>query len=334
MRPGKPAKKYSQAARLHDVIRLIEARHGISMEELVEETGVTSRTIHRDLNAIHQAGYPLISDKLGKERRYRFLTRFRDVPPISFTLHELATLYFLRGHAEIFNGTFFEDEVRAIFRKVRSVLPPRFAAHMERISGVALPLLQGRHDYRAFSDPLQRVRNALVHQNRLTLSYLPSGKRRKTRYLVDPYTLVSYKGGLYLIGYAHKRQAVRTFAIERIREVVVEKERFELPVDYNPSERLRDAFGIVAEEPMEVRIRFSPVVAHAVCGRIWHPTQSIDELADGSVELTFAAGGRLEIVSWILSYGVHAEVLSPAELRGELREAVRQLGNLYEREMS
>ncbi len=331
---GKPAKKYSQAARLHDVIRLIEARHGISIEELVEETGVTSRTIHRDLNAIHQAGYPLVSDKLGKERSYRFLTRFRDVPPINFTLQELSTLYFLRGQAEIFNGTPFEDEVGAIFRKVRSVLPPRYAAHMERIAGVALPLIQGRHDYRTFAEPLLRVRNALVHQHRLTLSYLPSGKKRAASYLVDPYTLVFYKGGLYLIGYAHKRQALRTFAIERIRGVVEEKDRFELPADYRPSERLRDAFGIVAEEPMEVKVRFSPLVAHAVSGRLWHPTQKLDEMADGSVELAFSAGGRLEIVSWILSYGGYAEVLSPAELRAQVKEAVRRMGNLYGTEVS
>ena len=60
---GKPAKKYSQAARLHDLIRLIEARHGLTIEEMVEETGVTRRTIHRDLNAIAEAGYPLVGDR-------------------------------------------------------------------------------------------------------------------------------------------------------------------------------------------------------------------------------------------------------------------------------
>ena len=35
-RPGKPAKRYSQAARLHDVIRLLEARHGVTVDELAQ----------------------------------------------------------------------------------------------------------------------------------------------------------------------------------------------------------------------------------------------------------------------------------------------------------
>src|SRR5512138_3864394 len=74
MQRGKPAKKYSQAARVHDIVRLIEARHGITIEELAEETGVDRRTIHRDLNAIHDAGYPLVSDWLDGRKAYRFIT--------------------------------------------------------------------------------------------------------------------------------------------------------------------------------------------------------------------------------------------------------------------
>jgi proteasome accessory factor B len=53
---GKPAKKYSQAGRVHDVIRIIEARHGVTVEELAEEAGVNGRTVFRDLHVIQEAG--------------------------------------------------------------------------------------------------------------------------------------------------------------------------------------------------------------------------------------------------------------------------------------
>ena len=84
MQKGRPARKYSQAGRVHDIIRLIEARHGISVVELIEETGVARRTIQRDLNAIHEAGYPLTSEWQDGVKLYRFLTRFKDVPPIAY----------------------------------------------------------------------------------------------------------------------------------------------------------------------------------------------------------------------------------------------------------
>jgi predicted DNA-binding transcriptional regulator YafY len=93
-KPGKPAKKYSQAARLHDVIRILEARYGATVDELAEECGVTRRTVYRDLDAIRDAGYPLISEPEADGRvLYSFMTGFKKLPPITFSLEELMTLY-------------------------------------------------------------------------------------------------------------------------------------------------------------------------------------------------------------------------------------------------
>jgi len=328
-RPGKPAKKYSQAARLHDVIRLIESRHGISIEELAEESGVNRRTIHRDLNAIADAGYPLTAEWSGDRKLYRFITGFRDVPPVSFSLQELLTLYFLRSSLEILKGTPFHDDLTAIFRKVNSVLPPRYAAHLERISRITVPLLQGQRDYSRASRILTELRRALLYQNRVTLSYRIPSRKGVEEYNVDPYTLVFYKGGLYLLGFAHNRRSVRTFAVERIESLTTERERFEIMDGYRPEEQFRGAFGIVSEEPFPVRVRFSREIAHSIAERTWHPSQRIDALPDGGVELSFTAGGRLEILSWILSYGSMAELLEPAELRAELARTTAAMAAAY-----
>jgi predicted DNA-binding transcriptional regulator YafY len=329
MQKGKPAKKYSQAGRVHDIIRLIESRHGMTIDELAEETGVNRRTIHRDLNAIHEAGYPLVGEQESGHKRYRFLTRFKDVPPINFTLQELMTLSFLRSQLDFLEGTPFHDDMEEIFRKVNSVLPPRYAAHMERIAGVTLPLLQGRRDYSRAFEPLRELRDALVFQRRVSLEYRGTGKKQSTSYLVDPYTLLFHKGGLYLLGYAHNRQALRTFAVERITRVIREKERFELPDDFRPEEKLRKAFGIVEEEAVPVRVRFSPVVAHAVRDRVWHPTQRVRKEKDGSVVISFEAGGVMEILSWVLSYGRHAEILGPTRLRTEMETITGEMVRMY-----
>jgi len=326
---GKPAKKYSQAGRVHDIIRLIEARHGITIEELAEEAGVTRRTIHRDLNAIQEAGYPLISEWTFGRKVYRFLTRFKDVPPISFTLQELMTLGFLRSQLDFLDGTPFHDDMESVYRKVNSVLPPRYAAHMERIAGVSLPLLQGRRDYCRAGVPLRILRDALIYQYRVMIDYQVPGKASPSSYQVDPYTMIFHRGGLYLLGYAHNRRAVRTFAIERISRVVKENERFELPAEFCPEAQLRNAFGIVEETAVPVRVRFSAKIAHAVRDRIWHSTQRVEELDDGGIVLSFEAGGTMEIVSWVLSYGHHAEILDPPEFRAEVKNIVANLARVY-----
>jgi proteasome accessory factor B len=329
MKRGKPARKYSQAGRVHDIIRLVEARHGITVDDLAEETGVDRRTIFRDLTAVREAGYPLISEWLNGRKVYRFLTRFKDVPPISFTLQELMTLYFLRSQFDFLKGTPFGEELESIFRKVNSVLPPRYAAHMERIASVTIPLLQGKRDYGKVGEQLRLLRDALIFQYRVKLGYRSVGRTRTSTYTVDPYSLIFHKGGLYLLGFAHNRRGLRTFAVERLTRVEVERERFEIPDKFRPEERFRNAFGIVDEAAMQVRVRFSPAVAHAVRDRIWHPSQGIEPLPDGGVIISFEAGGRMEILSWLLSFGEHAELLAPADLRDEAAGKIADMANRY-----
>jgi predicted DNA-binding transcriptional regulator YafY len=311
------------------MIRTIEARRGITLDELVQESGVNRRTVHRDLAAMEAAGYPLVSAWEGSRKLYSFITGFKDVPPISFTLPELMTLSLLRSQMEFLKGTPFHDDMASIARKVASVLPPRYAAHMERMARVTLPLLSGGRDYSRVAEQLTELRKALLYQYGVTLSYQPRGRTGGEVYEVEPYTLIVHKGGLYLLGYARNRKGLRTFALERILTVTVGKERFEIPEEFNPEEQLRLAFGIVAEEVLTVRVRFSPEVAPSVRERSWHGSQEIIEEPGGGIVISFQAGGKLEILAWVLSFGAHAEVLEPMTLREEVRLSVASLARMY-----
>jgi len=328
-KPGKPSKQYSQATRLHDTIRLIESRHGISIDELAEGSGVNRRTIHRDLHAISEAGYPLTAEWSGDRKLYRFITGFKNVPPIGFSLQELMTLYFLRSHLETLQGTPFQDDLENIFRKINSALPPRYAAHLERLSRITLPIMQGVRDYSRVSALLTELRKALLLQFKVQLHYKTPSSKKAELYTVNPYTFIFYKGGLYLQGYAQNRLSIRTFAVERITEIVTLTERFEIPSEYLPEKQFSEAFGIVNETPFSVRLRFSAAIAHSIAERRWHPTQKIKKLRSGEVELSFTAGGRMEIISWILSYGCHVELLDPVELRREIAEKARTMADMY-----
>ena len=313
--PGKPAKKYSQAARLHDVIRILEARYGATVDELAEECGVTRRTVYRDLEAIGAAGYPLIPERQGDGRvLYRFITGFKNLPPITFSLQELMTLYLCRGQLGFLQGTPFQEDLDAIFGRIRSGLPPRSVAHLERIAEAVAPRFQGVHDYRSQHDILAALREALLYQYRIKLHYTPA-RRNPEVYLFDPYTLLFTQGALYLGGYAHNRKALRLFLVDRVQGVELSKERFEVPEDFTAEQLTGGAFGLVNEAPMALRVRFAAEVAHLVAERIWHPSQRRELHADGSVTLTLEAGGRTEILAWLYGFVPHVEVLEPAELR-------------------
>ena len=329
MQKGKPAKKYSQAGRLHSIIRLLEVRRGMSLDDLAQECDVDRRTIHRDLNAVEEAGYALTSEWQDGKKVYSFLTKSRNIPPITFTLNQLMSLYLLRSLSVHLAGTPFQAEMDDLFRNITSVLPDRYAAHLERIARVSLPLLHGARDYSSASTYMEGLQRSLLHQYRVRLEYAKKGKGAAEPYEVDPYTLVFHKGGIYLLGLALNRTGMRLFALERIRGIEVTRQRFEIPEGYQPEAHFENAFGLVRDNTMKVRVRFSPEVAHTITERTWRPGQLITTDSDGRVTLEFDAAGEMELVAWILSYGMHAEVLAPTELRQEVKRHVREMRNFY-----
>lgn len=324
-KPGKPAKKYSQAARLHDVIRILEHRYGASVEDLVEECQVTRRTVYRDLAAIEEAGYPLIKERQENgEVLYRFVAGFKQLPPITFTLEELMTLYLCRGQLDFLQGTPFQDDLDAVFGRLRSGLPPRSVAHLERIAEAGSSKIQGFRDYTRQRDILASLRQALLKQQRCRIRYAPA-RREANDYLFDPYTLLFYNSSLYLGGYAHNRKALRLFLVDRIEAVTLGEERFEVPEDYAPAQLTGSAFGLIGEGPVRrLDLLFAPSVAHLIRERTWHPQQQLEERVDGSLRLRFTAAGDTEILAWICSLLPHVQVLGPQALREKFLQLLQQ----------
>lgn len=315
-KPGRIAKKYSQAARLHDLIRILEARYGATVEELVEECQVTRRTIYRDLKAVEEAGYPLISERQEDGQvLYSFVTGYSKIPPITFSLEELMTLYLCRGQLEFLKGTPFQDDLEAIFTRIRSSMPPRSVAHLERLANASTPRFLGFKDYSGQHLLLNDLRQALLKQQRVEIAYRPA-KRKRSSYQVDPYTLLFFKNALYLGGYAHNRQALRLFAIERIESLQLLTDRFEVPETYSAAELTGAAFGLIDDgATQQVELLFDNEIAHLIRERVWHPQQQLEKCTDGSLVLRFDAAGDKEILAWIYSFIPYVRVLGPESLR-------------------
>lgn len=313
---GRRPKKYSQAARLHDLIRIVEMRYGATVAEMVEECQVTRRTIYRDLQALMDAGYPLVSERQADGQvAYRFIAGYSKIPPLTLSLDELMTLYLCRGQLEFLQGTPFSDDLEAIFARLRSLLPPRNVAHLERIAEAFSPRFQGYKDYSSQRQILVDLRQALLKQQRCRIDYRPA-QRSSHSYLIDPYTLLFYNNALYVGAYAHNRKDIRLFAIDRIQSITLDLQRFEVPENYHPGQLTGTAFGLIDDGPgYELELYFAACIAHLIRERIWHPQQQMDEHPDGSLTLRFCASGDKEILSWLYSYLPHVRVVRPESLR-------------------
>lgn len=92
---------------------------------------------------------------------------------------------------------------------------------------------------------------------------------------------------------------------------------------------LPGAFGLLEGDPFKARIRFSPAVSTYVAERRWSEDQHITVHKDTSVTLSLTARSRQELLAWVLGFGEHAQVLSPAWLRRELQDKLTAMLELY-----
>ena len=161
--------------------------------------------------------------------------------------------------------------------------------------------------------------------------YAPEAAARRAvvrPYLIEP-SLQTH--ALYLIGWDETREALRTFKVERIRDVALTPRTFELPEGDGVEGALRRAWDIIADQPAtEVVLRFSPAVAARVQEATWHPTQKVDVAEDGSLTWRAVVAGTIEIRLWILSWGDDVEVIAPDDLRIDVASTHRRAAARYE----
>src|SRR4029078_3276633 len=152
---------------------------------------------------------------------------------------------------------------------------------------------------------------ALLREDRLRVTHEGVSGGRKT-FILEPYTLLVYKKGLYLAGFSQHHQAIRTFALDGFREVEWRRgERLAYPGDYRPEQLTEGAFGLIRGEPTRVRIRFHEKVARYVQPRQWPPSQIFPRVPGGGVDMTLYVRGTFELVSWVLRSGDRPEMVEP-----------------------
>ena len=104
---------------------------------------------------------------------------------------------------------------------------------------------------------------------------------------------------------------------------------FQVDPAFDSKKCREDAFGVSWQDPVHVVLRFRAEQAPYVRERMWHPSQKLLDLWDGGVELTFRAGGAFEIRRWVLGWGDAVEVISPEELRRQVKHTARHVARLY-----
>lgn len=325
------------------ILRDLEASRRLTIDDLASRTGVSTRTIRRDLEALQSAGFPLF-DEVHDGRKYWTLEQraFRRLDDTGFTLAEMTALYFSRSLVECLAATPFQRDVRSAFDKLAAALTPGMRQLLDR-----LPLvMQAKAEpggQPQMEDPetpataskqsaprsarVARLLDATLNHRRLTMRYHSFSSNREKDYTLDPYRLVFAQGGLYLVAFVPEYRQVRTFSIERIVSLSVTEERFE-PIDL-PEDAFAHSLGVNQGTPERIEIAFEPRIARYVRERVWHPSQETAERPDGSLTMTLHVCNDWALRSWVLGFGPLARVIAPPELASQILDEIDRTRSQY-----
>ncbi len=309
---------------------LESSRHGVSIDALAQELTVTTRTIRRDLAALQEAGFPLYDehDDAGRVRWHLDGQVLKGLET-GFTLAELCALYLSRNILESVAGSPFQRDLTNAFGRLEKMLSPRMRQFLDRLPAVlvAKPGPRARV-VDGVSDITARLLEATLHFRVVRMQYHSVKSRRTKDYVIHPYRLAFAQGGLYLLAYVPEYEAVRTFAIDRIASVSLEKQSF-TPKQAIADDVFANSLGVNSGPPERAEIAFDSSVAPFVRTRVWHPSQEVREGADGQLVLTLNVCHDWALRNWILGWGPFAKVLFPATLAGQVRDDLQQAARLY-----
>lgn len=165
------------------------------------------------------------------------------------------------------------------------------------------------------------VASALVRRRRLAVRYHARESDEHTTRELSPQRLTHYRDRWYLDAFCHTRQALRSFAVERLGEA---RELPEPAQEQSASEldaALASSYGIFSGTPTETaELLFTPKAARWVADEQWHPAQTGEWQPDGGWLLRIPYHRDEELLMDVLKHGAEVQVIGPPALR----EAVRQ----------
>lgn len=319
--------KTDRVERLLRILSALQSTRGYGVDALAELLSVDRRTVFRDLELLKRCAVDLSYDRSSQSYR---LARERGVPPVRLTHAEALALLLSLKQA---SGNGAVPDVHAIASaglKLESSLPAAMQDHCGRlVAGVDFKHVPVS-DSASVLDALVSLQSALANGNKVAIRYdsLYDGAVIET--VVHPYRIAHINRGWYVIGHAEHVGDVRTFKIERVVQMQVLEDRYEIEPGFTLEAHLGKAWMMIpGDREYHVRIRFDASVASNVDEVLWHPTQRTQWEADGSLLFEVDVQGLAEISWWVLGYGDRAQVLDPPDLREVIATRVAAMHEHY-----
>lgn len=294
--------------RLLAIVLELQGKGRQRAEDLAATFETSKRTIYRDIQALCEAGIPVIAQP---GQGYALMEGYF-LPPVRFSRDE-ALLLLLGGDliAQQVDAQ-YQTAAQEAARKITAVLPPTLREEVNYLQE-NIRFLVPERDHPAVLNHLQLLRTAIIARQRVHFRYYArSNDHEPTERTLDPYGLLCHTNVWYVAGYCHLRQALRHFRLERMEALVALEQTFVRSCELN--------LGCLTDhEPytVVVRLRFQSQIARRVREKPSYFMVAQQEDEAGLV-VTLHVRQEEDIVPWLLTWGAQVRVLEPISLQRRL----------------
>ncbi len=287
------------------IITILLRQRRMTARSLAERFGVSTRTIHRDIGTICEAGIPLITLQ-GASGGIEIMEGY-SVDRSVFTVDEIETLICaLRGTDSVLGEAYTE---RFIEKLSERHFTPRLDA----------PLEIDLADYHAssLSDKIKMIRKGISDRCLLIFTYYnASGDTARE---VEPYRLLFRWGTWYLFAFCRLRGDFRLFKLQRLWDLKVGSGHFPFRAEALEPRDWDRCFGghIHLEAVFDACVRYRLLEEY--------DPALLTPASDGRFAFSFDFSSSDHLISWLLSFGAHVEVVTPDFIRERVIEQAKIL---------
>jgi len=219
----------SSERRMKLILMLQESKRKLTVDELAT-FGVSRRTIFRDFNVLSEINVPVVWDQYSG---YGVMDGYK-IPPLMFTSKELATIMVGLNFVKSQVDKMLVDDAKGVEVKIKNVLPDELKEFMNSLDNrtVVDPFLHFGHEKKEGGN-WYMVSSAISQKRSLAFTYKSKSDETVTDRKLDPYLLVFYRDHWNVIGFSHKRQAIRNFVLDRMDEIKILDQKFDPKEEIN-----------------------------------------------------------------------------------------------------
>ena len=290
------------------ILMLQESNKRITVDELADTFGVSRRTIFRDFNVLSELNVPVTWDQYSG---YGVVEGYK-IPPLMFNSRELATIMVGLNFVKSQVDKLLVDDAKGVELKIKNVLPKELKEFMNSLDDRTIvdPFLHFGSEKKEGGN-WYLVSSAISQKKSLSFIYKSKSDNLKTDRTIDPYLLVFYRDHWNVIGFSHKREAIRNFVLDRMTSVKI------LDINYKETDKINaEALIFNSNESGEI----IDVVVNESVDRAFRanlPTKIFREMpiSGKKVKVSFKFENLDFMNDWLLQFGDKVQIVSPKKLK-------------------